>query len=651
MIGPEFIDDVPAFARKVHECFEQKEFATALDGYAVLCRLRPGDAFFADREAYCLVALARWPQARERWIDVIESHGIGTARLNYLVQCSIEMRDYAAAVVALGAPPAGAALDATSFVFKTIASLGAGDVEAASVSAMHLLRSVNAGKAIAATDHLAWRLRRLVKEDHGDAVLRFLDRLIACVTQEMWMLTVGIEGATYLRRYDSKLTYASHMIRLAPHSTDGYVHKMHALLDAELFDECEQALGEMNARFPWTGRTQKDDEKIGSVGMRLPSWRAWNRVLQLCDEGANFQSMNQRVAAHFTLQHYEKAIELGRSALKTFDSHPRFLLLLGKCHEAIGQIDTALSWYERADRREPNSLTCLILMYEIKLKLGQHESARHTLDILLRRYPTMPIVRALSAKLGRFEAARLNDDVQGDGGVQARVVRHDATWLHGGDSGDLIYALAAMRSRGGGDLYLTCFEGTREPMDNAKMEFLEPLLWAQSSIRYRGAWNGEPVEYDFNVFRHRMFPSIDLATQQWQAVLDETNPDVKTRWLTVPACPRHGRPVFARSQRYRNKNWEPLWKELKASCPDAIFVGTCAEFAEFGHGEHCLAKDGLELARIIGGASIFVGNQSLPYAMAEGLKVGRVLEVCTYAQNCNFPGALALDLCQAAVPA
>ena len=104
----------------------------------------------------------------------------------------------------------------------------------------------------------------------------------------------------------------------------------------------------------------------------------------------------------------------------------------------------------------------------------------------------------------------------------------------------------------------------------------------------------------------------------------------------------HGRPILARSSRYRNPRWDPFWKELKVASPDAIFVGTTAEFDDFRHGEHYLARDALDLAQIIQGASTFVGNRSCPYAIAEGLKIGRVLEVSPYVKNCLFPGALAI---------
>ncbi len=224
------------------------------------------------------------------------------------------------------------------------------------------------------------------------------------------------------------------------------------------------------------------------------------------------------------------------------------------------------------------------------------------------------------------------------------VARGPISWLHGGDSGDVIYSLATMQAAGGGHLYLTCIDGTREPMDSRKIEFLAPLLGAQRYVLSVGPWQGEPITKDFNVMRNMMLPHLDLATMHWRAVMDAGELDVTLPWLNAPGSTRHGRPVFARSSRYRNPNWEPFWAELKAAAQDAIFVGTTAEFDDFRHGEHHFAQNALDLAQTIQGGSVFVGNQSFPYAIAEGLKMGRLLEASPHVRNCLFPGALALNL-------
>jgi hypothetical protein len=42
--------------------------------------------------------------------------------------------------------------------------------------------------------------------------------------------------------------------------------------------------------------------------------------------------------------------------------------------------------------------------------------------------------------------------------------------------------------------------------------------------------------------------------------------------------------------------------------------------------EHLKVKDALEMAMFIYASPLFLGNQSMPFAIAEGLKVDRILE-------------------------
>ncbi len=57
-------------------------------------------------------------------------------------------------------------------------------------------------------------------------------------------------------------------------------------------------------------------------------------------------------------------------------------------------------------------------------------------------------------------------------------------------------------------LYLTSIDGTREPMDDAKIEFLAPLLAVQRYITGVRTWQGESIEYDFTVVRHLTLISL-----------------------------------------------------------------------------------------------------------------------------------------------
>jgi len=53
--------------------------------------------------------------------------------------------------------------------------------------------------------------------------------------------------------------------------------------------------------------------------------------------------------------------------------------------------------------------------------------------------------------------------------------------------------------------------------------------------------------------------------------------------------------------------------------------------------------DFLEMAQVIKGSKLFIGNQSSPFALAEIMKVPRCLEVCPTAHNVIPTGANGYD--------
>ena len=49
--------------------------------------------------------------------------------------------------------------------------------------------------------------------------------------------------------------------------------------------------------------------------------------------------------------------------------------------------------------------------------------------------------------------------------------------------------------------------------------------------------------------------------------------------------------------------------------------------------ERIVANNCLELSNYINSCKFFIGNQSMPFAIAEGLKKDRLLEICSFAPN------------------
>lgn len=98
----------------------------------------------------------------------------------------------------------------------------------------------------------------------------------------------------------------------------------------------------------------------------------------------------------------------------------------------------------------------------------------------------------------------------------------------------------------------------------------------------------------------------------------------------------NNRIVISRSLIYQNKNvdWSILnnFKDV-----DYYFIGSNMEFKDIAtrvkNVKQVPFKDYNEVAKIIKGCSLFIGNQNMFYSIAESLKVKRMLEVCPYSPN------------------
>ena len=621
-----------------HGYFQRKDYSAARNAYASLRSLSPKDAFFADRYTDTLLKLSEWENVRDAASFAIELHGATVGRVTQFARALIELHHYDEAMAALSINKVRVEPNANFFVFSVVAAVGSCRIDKALIYAKQVERLAST-EGVAAINYLYGLLERLGKLGHAANVLLFIDAILTSFPDTMRLLRIGIALSSSLRDWERKLNYAEEMVRLAPNLCEGYAQRIDALIFAEREEIYTDLFNEMTLRFPQSERTFDEGRFIEELAMRLTSVATWRRVITSnADPAQSFHTQATRAVAYMTLRQYEQAAEVVRSAMRVHNEHPWFQLLLGICNEEQGCFETALHWMSQAAESGTDSANVLLHLCRVQCKVGYAEEARRTATELLQKYPNMPVTKALAEKFGgHFDVSVVTPPVHKppSSGPQS--------WLHGGDSGDLIYALSAMQAGGGGHLYLTCMWGTREPMNDEKISFLTPLIAAQPYAHSVRPWQGEYITRNFITARHRMVPDIDLATQQWWAVLDKPEPDVAKPWLSVPEPHRHGRPVFARSPRYRNTNWDLFWNELKAVSPDAIFVGTSAEFKEFGSGEHYFARDALDLARVIQGASIFVGNQSFPYALAEGLKVGRLLEASHFTRNCIFPGALALD--------
>lgn len=116
--------------------------------------------------------------------------------------------------------------------------------------------------------------------------------------------------------------------------------------------------------------------------------------------------------------------------------------------------------------------------------------------------------------------------------------------------------------------------------------------------------------------------------------------DLSVRWIDlpgeVPKVAQFASPpiIVARSQRYHNQFVSYRSLLPYADQHPTYFVGLPTEYEAFCRDfgaflPHLHTETVMDLAHVIDQAGMFVGNQSMPYVLSDGLKTPRVLEVCT----------------------
>jgi hypothetical protein len=232
---------------------------------------------------------------------------------------------------------------------------------------------------------------------------------------------------------------------------------------------------------------------------------------------------------------------------------------------------------------------------------------------------------------------------------------------HSGNAGDIIYSLPVIKK-----LYeltstpvnfllkldepLELAPGTSHPLNNVKLNLsmangLINLLDSQPYINRTFVYEGQQVHLDLSVFRKS---GVDLSRgniARWNFYTTGIYADLSESWLEVEAMNGFADTiVLARSTRYNN----PLIDySFLSAYKDVVFVGVKSEYERMkkfisGLQWHPV-NDFLELAQVIKGSGLFIGNQSFPFSVAEALKVVRILEVCPLTPNVIPEGPNAYD--------
>lgn len=208
-----------------------------------------------------------------------------------------------------------------------------------------------------------------------------------------------------------------------------------------------------------------------------------------------------------------------------------------------------------------------------------------------------------------------------------------------------------MRFFDGGELLIEESNRTRVKLSPDRWCGIDRLLLLQPYVKsVRPFIRGEYCEVNLNEFRDRLDAAMRKGTDKDKSLCDwvlETHKVPLTEkdraWLTV--TPKAVAPVIInrtgagrpRSSCYHNWKfpWHRVWSKYRHN---AMFIGSRAEHEMFcltcGEVPYHETADLLEAAQVIAGSVLFIGNQSVCHAMAEGLKKRILLEVWESGPNC-----------------
>lgn len=181
-------------------------------------------------------------------------------------------------------------------------------------------------------------------------------------------------------------------------------------------------------------------------------------------------------------------------------------------------------------------------------------------------------------------------------------------------------------------------EGEQVCMNEGMWNMMLPLLKSQEYIEDAFIWEGQSFGLDFDLSRDRkLIPMPNGSIHHWPwFLMPDLSCDLGIPWINCNTVANNSI-IVNFTERYRNPHLSYYF--LKDY--DVKFVGTdkeCDLFCKQNNLslEYIQICDFKELAEVIKGAKLFIGNQSFCWHLADAMKVKRILEVCTAFPN-TFP--------------
>ncbi|MBA9072313.1 hypothetical protein GGR22_000439 [Flavobacterium gossypii] len=220
------------------------------------------------------------------------------------------------------------------------------------------------------------------------------------------------------------------------------------------------------------------------------------------------------------------------------------------------------------------------------------------------------------------------------------------SFRHSGHLGDIVYSLPVIKELSkthNCTLYIRAdkpmtSEYYKHPSGNVMLskkiisKFL-PLLQEQDYLRHAAFWEDEEIDIDLDLFRD-LPVDFSFLSHRWYFHIAGIQPDLNQKYLEVADhATIKDKVVIVRSLRAQNYFAD---YSFLSKYENLLFIGIREEYEELKkmvpNLEFYDVKDFYEMAQIIKSSKFFLGNQSFAYALADGLKVPRLLEA-----NPEFP--------------
>ena len=226
--------------------------------------------------------------------------------------------------------------------------------------------------------------------------------------------------------------------------------------------------------------------------------------------------------------------------------------------------------------------------------------------------------------------------------INLGLKKSEINFLHSGHLGDVINALPLIKEisktkkcnyfieankKIPNHILTTNHPFGKKFLTDKAVEMLLPLIEEQNFINITKKYDHQSIDVDLNIFRD--FPlNFNIDSVRWYFHLAGVHANLNEKYIEVDNHKDfHNKIIITRN--LSRKNYLINYKFLN-KYQNLLFLGLKSEYLdlknEISNLEFYDCKDFLEMAMIVKNSKLFIGNLSFGFALAEAMKVPRLLE-------------------------